>query len=156
MSGKPRAHCRDAHPLVLSLPTGSALAHEDVDGKPVATGHVPKTQPFSFSADEGTDVGIDNETAASTDYERAPSKFTGQIESVTIAVSPSKLTAVDRKAVDDAGEAADKAHEVPELRELSYSLPRRFRIPTPSPPPLRSTFLIADAPDCERRLIDNE
>jgi len=70
------------------LPTGSALAHEDVDGKPVAAGHVPKTQPFSFSADEGTGVGTGNETAVSSDYEPAGSKFTGQIESVTIALSP--------------------------------------------------------------------
>ena len=47
-SGKPRAHCRDPNLLVLSLPTGSALAHEDVDGKPVATGHVPKNAAVLF------------------------------------------------------------------------------------------------------------
>ena len=93
------------------MPTGSALAHEDVDGKQFAAGHVPKTQPYSFSADEGADVGIDNETAVSSDYEPASSKFTGQIESVTIAVAPSKLTASDQKAIDDAGEAEDKADD---------------------------------------------
>jgi hypothetical protein len=31
-----------------------------VDGKKIAEGHVPKTQPFSFSTDEGADVGVDN------------------------------------------------------------------------------------------------
>ena len=87
--------------------TRSAFAHDDVDGKQVATSHVSKTQPFSFSAD----VGIDNETAVSTDYEPATSKFTGQIESVTIALSPSKLTAADQKAINDAGEAAEKADD---------------------------------------------
>jgi hypothetical protein len=60
---------------------------------------------------EGADVGIDNETAVSTDYEPASSKFTGQIENVTIALAPSKLTAADQKAIDDAGEAADKADD---------------------------------------------
>jgi hypothetical protein len=83
--------------LVAAMLTRTALAREDVDGKQIATGHVPNTQPFSFSADEGTDVGIDNETAVSNDYEPANSKFTGQIESLTIAVSPSKLTAADQK-----------------------------------------------------------
>lgn len=65
----------------------------------------------SFITEEGADVGVDNKTAVSSDYEPASSKFTGQIESVTIALSPSKLTAVDQKAIDDAGEAADKADE---------------------------------------------
>jgi hypothetical protein len=82
-----------------------------VDGKQIATGHVPKTQPFSFSADEGADVGIDNETAVSSDYEPASSEFAGEIESVTIAVSPAKLTAAEQKDIDVAGEAADKADD---------------------------------------------
>jgi hypothetical protein len=33
----------------------------------------------------------------------------GRIESVTIAVSPTKLTDTEQKAINDAGEAADKA-----------------------------------------------
>lgn len=56
-----------------------------VDGKKVAEGHIPKTQPFMFSADEGTDVGIDGETNVSTDYEPGPpSAFTGKIVKVTV------------------------------------------------------------------------
>jgi arylsulfatase len=93
------------------MPASGGTGTLFVDGKPIATGHVPKTQPFSFSADEAAVVGIDNETAVSTDYEPVNSKFTGQIESVTIAVSPSKLTAADQKVADDAGEAANKADD---------------------------------------------
>jgi hypothetical protein len=90
----------------------AALAREDADGKQIAPGYVPKkAQRYSISAGEGTDVGIDNETAVSTDYEPATSKFTVKIESVTIAVAPSKLTAGEQKAIGDVGEAADKADD---------------------------------------------
>ena len=30
-------------------------------------GHIPKTQPIAFSADEGADVGVDGKTNVSTD-----------------------------------------------------------------------------------------
>ena len=73
-----------------------------VDGKPVAKGHIPKTQPFAFSADEGVDVGMDGETAVSSDYTPSESKFTGKIAKVTIDVKPSKLGAADQKAADEA------------------------------------------------------
>ena len=39
-----------------------------VNGKKVAEAHIPKTQPFAFSGDEGADVGIDAETNVSNDY----------------------------------------------------------------------------------------
>jgi hypothetical protein len=56
-----------------------------VDGKQVAEGHIPKTQPFAFSADEGADVGIDAETNVSNDYKpNLPSTFTGKIVKVTV------------------------------------------------------------------------
>jgi hypothetical protein len=45
------------------------------------------------------------------DYEPASNKFTGPIESVTIVLSPSKLAAADRKAIDDVGAAANKADD---------------------------------------------
>jgi arylsulfatase len=60
-----------------------------VDGKRVAEAHVPKTQPFLFSGDEGTDVGRDDETAVSKDYPQRNNAFTGRIDSVTIALTPS-------------------------------------------------------------------
>jgi arylsulfatase len=55
-----------------------------VDGKPVAEGHIPKTQAFVFSGDEGADVGMDGETNVSLDYPQANNRFTGKIHKVTI------------------------------------------------------------------------
>ena len=78
-----------------------------VDGKQVAEGHVPKTQPFAFSADEGTDVGMDGETAVSNDYKQGDNKFTGKIFKVTIDAKPSKLSPSDEKAVEDLGDEAE-------------------------------------------------
>jgi arylsulfatase A-like enzyme len=56
-----------------------------IDGKVVAEGHIPKTQPFVFSADEGVDVGVDNETMVSDDYKPGATDFRGQIVKVTVA-----------------------------------------------------------------------
>jgi arylsulfatase A-like enzyme len=56
-----------------------------VDGKKIAEGQIPKTQPFVFSADEGADVGVDGETNVSPDYKPGPaSEFTGKIIKVTV------------------------------------------------------------------------
>jgi len=77
-----------------------------VDGQQVAAGHIPKTQPYAFSADEGTDVGMDGETAVSKDYKQGDNKFSGKIVKVTIDVKPSELSAADKKAVEDAREMA--------------------------------------------------
>ncbi len=56
-----------------------------VDGKVVAEGHIPKTQPYAFSGDEGADVGQDGETPVSKDYGQTGNGFTGQIEKVTVS-----------------------------------------------------------------------
>jgi hypothetical protein len=80
-----------------------------VDGNQVAEGRIPKTQPYAFWADEGTDVGLDGETAVSNDYKQEDNRFTGTIFKVTVEVKPSKLTPSDEKAVDDAEDAADVA-----------------------------------------------
>jgi arylsulfatase A-like enzyme len=55
-----------------------------VDGKKVTEGHIPKTQPFVFSGDEGADVGVDNETNVSPDYQPGNNAFTGKIIKVTV------------------------------------------------------------------------
>jgi hypothetical protein len=55
-----------------------------VDGQKVAEGHIPKTQPFAFSADEGADVGLDGETNVSADYKQGDNAFTGRIVRVTV------------------------------------------------------------------------
>lgn len=55
-----------------------------VDGEQVAEAKIPKTQPFMFSADEGTDVGMDAETNVSSDYLPINNRFTGKIVKVTV------------------------------------------------------------------------
>jgi len=82
-----------------------------VDGQQVAEGHIPKTQPFAFSADEGVDVGMDGETAVSNDYKVGDNKFTGKIVKVTVDVKPTGFSAADKKAVEDAEEATAAAVE---------------------------------------------
>ena len=58
-----------------------------VDGAKVAEGQIPKTQPFIYSADEGVDVGMDNETSVSYDYKERDNKFTGKIKKVTVDIA---------------------------------------------------------------------
>jgi arylsulfatase len=55
-----------------------------VDGRQIAEAHIPKTQPFMFSADEGADVGEDGETNVSPDYKQGDNAFTGKIIKVTV------------------------------------------------------------------------
>jgi len=55
-----------------------------IDGKQVAEGQIPKTQPFAFSADEGADVGLDGETNVSSDYKQGDNAFKGKIIKVTV------------------------------------------------------------------------
>jgi hypothetical protein len=40
--------------------------------------------PFMYSADEGVDVGVDNETPVTEDYAEGNNKFTGKIVKVTV------------------------------------------------------------------------
>jgi arylsulfatase len=56
-----------------------------IDGQVVAEGHIPQTQPFAFSGDEGVDVGADNETVVSDDYKPGATDFKGVIVKVTVA-----------------------------------------------------------------------
>ncbi|MDH5284330.1 MAG: arylsulfatase [Gemmatimonadota bacterium] len=55
-----------------------------IDGKQVAEGHIPRTQPYAFSGDEGADVGVDGETNVSNDYAEGDNAFTGRIIKVTV------------------------------------------------------------------------
>ena len=55
-----------------------------VNGTKIAEGHIPKTQPFAFSGDEGADVGRDGETNVSADYKPVDNAFTGKIVKVTV------------------------------------------------------------------------
>ncbi len=49
---------------------------------------------------------MDGETAVSDDYKQGDNKFTGKIAKVTIDLSPSKLSDVDEKKVEEAGDVA--------------------------------------------------
>ena len=76
-------------------------------GRPkVAEGHIPKTQPYVFSGDEGVDVGMDSETMVSNDYKPGENKFTGKILKVTIDTKPSILSEADKKTVETAEDIA--------------------------------------------------
>jgi hypothetical protein len=54
-----------------------------VNGENVATGRIDQTHCCAFSADEGCDVGSDEGTPVTEDYQ-VPFKFTGKIDKVTI------------------------------------------------------------------------
>ena len=68
-------------------PGGGGKSILYVDDKKVGENHIPKTQPFAFSGDEGADVGIDDETAVSKDYPQGNNKFTGKINKVTLVLT---------------------------------------------------------------------
>ena len=53
----------------------------------------------------------DGETAVSNDYKPRDNKFTGKIVKVTIDTQPSNLSAADRKAAEDAEDAAAAAED---------------------------------------------
>ena len=67
-----------------AMPGAGGKSILSVDGKKVAEGHIPKTQPFAFSGDEGADVGLDGETNVSSDYKQGDNAFTGKIVKVTV------------------------------------------------------------------------
>ncbi|MGK7871033.1 arylsulfatase [Falsiroseomonas sp. E2-1-a20] len=58
-----------------------------VNGTTVAEGRVENTNANIFSADEGTDVGMDDDTAVTDVYEAGlPSRFTGKIDKIVVEV----------------------------------------------------------------------
>ena len=63
-----------------ATPGAGGTSRLHVDGKQVAEARVPRTMPFAYSADEGVDVGTDNETTVSDEYKQGDNEFTGKIE----------------------------------------------------------------------------
>ncbi len=59
-----------------------------VDGRPVASGRVERTQPITFSADETAGVGVDDATPVTTDYPERDDAFTGTVVKVVVEVKP--------------------------------------------------------------------
>ncbi len=67
-------------------PGSGGLSRLRVDGGQVVEGRVPRTMPFVYSADEGVDVGTDNETPVTEEYTEGKNRFTGKIHKVTVEV----------------------------------------------------------------------
>ncbi len=59
-----------------------------VDGKPAGEKTISRMMPFAFSAEEGTDIGMDEGTMVSEDYKAGDNAFTGKILKVTVAAQP--------------------------------------------------------------------
>jgi arylsulfatase len=59
-----------------------------VNGQKVAEGRIANTNPVIFSADEASDVGVDEGTPVTEAYKSANSRFTGKIHKVTIDLKP--------------------------------------------------------------------
>jgi len=57
-----------------------------VNDELVAEGRIERTQPMIFSADETADVGEDDATPVTEDYEAYDNGFTGKILEVTVDV----------------------------------------------------------------------
>ncbi|MFO0815764.1 MAG: arylsulfatase [Gemmatales bacterium] len=73
-----------------------------VNGEKFAEGRIDHTQPMAFSADEGTDVGMDAETPVSDDYKQGDNKFTGKIHKIVVEIAPLKLGATDLNKIQQA------------------------------------------------------
>jgi arylsulfatase len=78
-------------------PGSGGIGRISLDGVQIAEGRITRTQPFSFSADEGADVGEDLATPVTDEYQ-VPTSFSGTIKKITIEVQP--IAAADRSAVD--------------------------------------------------------
>jgi arylsulfatase len=88
----PKALSPGKHNLVYEFvsdggaPGSGGTSRLRIDGRQVGEVRVPRTIPFMYSADEGVDVGTDNETPVTDDYDEGDNRFTGKIEQVTISV----------------------------------------------------------------------
>jgi len=59
-----------------------------VDGKEEAKGQLPHTLPFALEASETFDIGSDSGTGVSDEDYKAPFKFTGKLNKVTLKLNP--------------------------------------------------------------------
>jgi len=89
--GSPQALTPGQHTILYEFvydggkPGSGGLSKLSIDGKPAGEVRVEHTMPFMYSADEGVDVGVDNETAVTNAYKEGNNKFTGRIVKVTVA-----------------------------------------------------------------------
>jgi arylsulfatase A-like enzyme len=86
----PQALAPGRHTIVYEFvpnspkPGDGGTSRLSVDGATAGEAKVPRTMPFAYSADEGVDVGTDNETPVAKDYKERDNKFTGKIHKVTV------------------------------------------------------------------------
>jgi arylsulfatase A-like enzyme len=59
-----------------------------VDGKPAGEKKIARMMPYALSADEGTDIGLDEGTPVSDDYKAGDNAFSGRILKVTVEAQP--------------------------------------------------------------------
>lgn len=74
-------------------PGSGGIGRITVDGKNPTESRIPRTLPFMYSADEGVDVGVDNETPVTEDYRERHNRFTGKIHRVTVEAQPPQVAA---------------------------------------------------------------
>jgi len=79
-----------------------------VNGKPVGTGRVEKTEVALFSADETFDIGCDTGSPVSADY-TSPFRFTGKIKKVEIKLEDEQLTPAEQAEVKKMHAAVEAA-----------------------------------------------
>ena len=72
-------------------PGSGGMSRLSVDGEAGRRRRL-KHQPYIYSADEGVDVGTDDETAVTADYKQGADRFTGKILKVTIQAGDVKMT----------------------------------------------------------------
>jgi hypothetical protein len=73
-----------------------------VDGKEVDNKKIPHTVPAIMTIDETFDVGVDTRTGVDDKDYKAPFRFTGKLDKLTIKLGPNQLVAEDQKAKAEA------------------------------------------------------
>jgi arylsulfatase A-like enzyme len=65
-------------------PGAGGVSRLFVDDKPAGEAKVGRTMPYAFSADEGVDVGVDNETPVTAEYAERRNRFNGKIQKIVV------------------------------------------------------------------------
>ena len=73
-----------------------------VDGKKVGEGKVAATAAMVFSADDGCDVGVDNGSPVSPDYEARGNAFNGTVKGVQLAIAEDAVSVDHLVSPEDA------------------------------------------------------
>ena len=81
-----------------------------VDGKEVSTQTLERTIPILLPIDETFDIGSDTGTSINDRDYQVPFRFTGKIDTLTIALDPPVLTDADKQKLMEAYKAAQDAN----------------------------------------------